>query len=180
MPAPDTTFRIGSARFAFFSESPAAGSAQEMLSQCRTWSSTSQLLWWDSLQELQSMASSFASTNAAPVPSLVATDLLCKGGLKYDGSDAACVRSSGAAVPQSQLRWMKVAPSQDESPYQFQALLYMQSGQALGLVGAPFGMLSGVVACRDGGGWRAPDACVQNYCPALPCPELRCAARWHL
>lgn len=125
-----------------------------MLALCRTWSTTSQLLWWDSLQEMQAIASSFRSTDAAPVPSLVVTDLLCKGGLRYDGSDNACMRSSGAAVPQSQLRWLKVATSQDQSPYQFQALLYMQAGQALGLVGAPFGVLSGAVACRDGGGWQ--------------------------
>lgn len=159
VPAPPAqTFELGSARFAFFPLA-ASSSANEALAQCRTWSTTSQLLWWDSLQELQAITAGL--TLAEGVRPLISTDLLCKAGASTVAGDntppvAYCLRlSTGAPVREDLLTWYTVLNNLDESAFSFTPLVYLQPGSQpnvlMGLVGAPEGMLQSAVLCRDGG-----------------------------
>jgi hypothetical protein len=155
---PAQTFQLGAARFAFYPLAATSG-VEEALAQCRTWSTTSQLLWWDSLQELQAITAGL--TLADGVRPLIATDLLCNAGASTGGSDdgppkSACNRfSTGAPVKEELLTWYRVMGSLDESAFNFQPLVYLQPGSQpnvlMGLVGAPDGMLQAAVLCRDGG-----------------------------
>ena len=122
---------------------------------CRAWSATSQLLWWDSLQELRAIVAKMVPVLAGTRP-LMFTDMQCKGATSIDGSNVVCVRvSSGQLVPPELLQWVRLVDSGSGLGYLFEPMVYLEPGASpgvlLGLIGAPLGTLQGQVACRDGG-----------------------------